>query len=184
MTLTNNGGVRFLMNNTDLGLEWTFRTVGTGHFIINTTGASTSEFDLTNSTGNLTIGGMLTENSSRAVKTDFEQVDPREVLSKVDSLNIPAWRYKNDPDQRHIGPMAEDFWTAFGLGDDSKHIALTDKAGVALAAIQGLHQEVKDRDDKLAQMEARTNELLNQKDQQIDELKARLDKLEKMVEQK
>jgi hypothetical protein len=35
--------------------------------------------------------------------------------------------------------MAQDFAAAFGLGADDRHIFTLDAAGVALAAIQGLH---------------------------------------------
>ena len=165
MALVNNGGVRFLMNNTDLGLEWTFRTVGTGHFLINTTGASTNQFDLDDATGNLEIGGVLSENSSRSMKTDFESLDPVEVLDRLSGIEIPLWSYRNDPTgARHLGPMADDFYQAFGLGGDAERIALTDKAGVALAAIQGLQATVRN--------------LVAEKDRQIEALQQRVDALE------
>ena len=45
-------------------------------------------------------------------------------------------------DLEHIGPMAQDFHAAFGVGADDKHIATVDADGVALAAIQGLNQKV------------------------------------------
>ena len=35
------------------------------------------------------------------------------------------------------GPMAQDFYAAFGLGNSDKSIGLLDASGVALAAIQG-----------------------------------------------
>ena len=37
-----------------------------------------------------------------------------------------------------MGPMAQDFFAAFGLGDSDKHITTVDADGVALAAIRGL----------------------------------------------
>ncbi len=42
---------------------------------------------------------------------------------------------------RHVGPMAQDFYAAFGLGLDDKHITTIDEGGVALAAIQGLYRQ-------------------------------------------
>jgi len=33
----------------------------------------------------------------------------------------------------HLGPVAQDFHAAFGLGADDKHIATVDADGVALA---------------------------------------------------
>jgi hypothetical protein len=44
--------------------------------------------------------------------------------------------YKADPDVKHLRPMAQDFYAAFKLGMDDKHISMVDAHGVALAAIQ------------------------------------------------
>ena len=44
-------------------------------------------------------------------------------------------------DYKDIGPMAQDFYKAFGLGLDNKHITTIDEGGVALAAIQGLYRQ-------------------------------------------
>ena len=42
---------------------------------------------------------------------------------------------------RHVGPMARDFYAAFGVGADDEHITSIDEDGVALAAIKALHAE-------------------------------------------
>jgi hypothetical protein len=81
--------------------------------------------------------------SDRAVKADFATVDGQAVLAQVAALPISSWRYRTeDPAVRHMGPMAQDFAAAFRLGDDDRHIFVVDGQGVALAAIQGLLQEV------------------------------------------
>jgi hypothetical protein len=59
-------------------------------------------------------------------------------LAAVVALPIERWSYRDEP-ARHLGPMAQDFAAAFGLGQDDRHIFPLDAAGVALAAIQGLH---------------------------------------------
>ncbi len=102
--------------------------------------------------------------SSRDMKTEFRELNGKEVLAKVSGLPITQWKFKEGSQERHIGPMAEDFHKAFQLNDDSKHISMTDINGVALAAIQGL------------------NTILQEKDQEIASLKARLDALEKMIQ--
>jgi hypothetical protein len=57
-------------------------------------------------------------------------------------MPITSWSYKaEEPSIRHIGPMAQDFYSAFGLGLDNKHIGTIDEGGVALAAIQGLYKQ-------------------------------------------
>ena len=76
--------------------------------------------------------------SDRTLKEGFAPVDPRAVLAAVVTLPIERWSYKGEP-ARHLGPMAQDFAAAFGLGPDDRHIFPLDAAGVALAAIQGLH---------------------------------------------
>ena len=82
--------------------------------------------------------------SDRNAKEDFAVVNPNAVLEKVSALPITEWKYKVDGDNlRHIGPMAQDFYAAFGLnGSDDKHIATVDESGVALAAIQGLNRKL------------------------------------------
>ena len=94
----------------------------------------------------LTNTGVWTNNSDVNQKTGFETIDPAEVLANVASMPITRWRYLNeDVDKRHIGPMAQDFWAAFGLGDDDKHIGTIDEGGVALAAIQGLNTKMEEQ---------------------------------------
>jgi hypothetical protein len=99
--------------------------------------------------------------SDRNLKENFTPVSPREVLEKVAMLSISRWNFIGDAATLHVGPMAQDFHAAFGLGTDERHIATVDADGVALAAIQGL------------------NEKLKQKETEIAELKHRLDVLEK-----
>ncbi len=78
--------------------------------------------------------------SDRNLKADFRAIDPAEVLARVVALPITTWRYKKDtPEIRHLGPMAQDFSAAFGLGDTDRMIFPLDATGVSMAAIQGLH---------------------------------------------
>jgi hypothetical protein len=53
--------------------------------------------------------------------------------------------------------MAQDFYAAFNVGPDDKHITTTDESGVALAAIQGLNQklesEAQARDARITALE-------------------------------
>lgn len=72
-------------------------------------------------------------------------MDSTEMLAKVVALPLARWNYKAAPGLNHIGPVAQDFHTAFGLnGEDDKHIATVDADGVALAAIQGLNQKLEE----------------------------------------
>jgi hypothetical protein len=81
--------------------------------------------------------------SDRALKANFGSVDPADMLARVRELPISTWNYTSDePAIRHIGPMAQDFSAAFGVGADDRHIHPLDGQGIALAAIQGLADEL------------------------------------------
>ncbi len=95
--------------------------------------------------------------SDRNLKENFTPVAPRDVLEKVASMAISRWNFKGDATTPHVGPMAQDFHAAFGLGTDDKHIATVDADGVALAAIQGLNQKLEEK--------------LRERDREIDQLK-------------
>jgi len=92
--------------------------------------------------------------SDRASKRGFTRISPRKVLNRLDRIPITRWSYKSQPlSVRHMGPMAQDFRKAFGLGEDNKHIDTIDADGVALAAIQGLYrqnQELRRQNDELS----------------------------------
>jgi hypothetical protein len=102
--------------------------------------------------------------SDRHVKENFTPINPQQVLDKVLALPVTEWQYRTDANGiRHIGPMAQDFHAAFGLnGGDDKHIATVDEGGVALAAIQGLNEELHERDAQIQDLEARLEKLERQ----------------------
>ena len=66
--------------------------------------------------------------------------------------------------------MAQDFHAAFGLGYDDKTIATADSDGVMYAAIQGLVEELTERDKTIEELKATSAE--------IEILKAELQALE------
>ena len=117
--------------------------------------------------GNILATGTITPNSDRNAKTDFGPVDPAAVLDSVAKLPIQQWRFKAEPEGvKHVGPMAQDFRAAFGLGEIPTAIATVDADGVALAAIQGLNQKLEERDAEVqalkrqnASLEKRLNAL-------------------------
>lgn len=155
---SNNKGIQLLWDRTDAGAnDWQMSNFSST-FEISVPGSSPGQFSL-NANGNLTISGTLTENSSRDAKTNFESLDPVTVLARLNELPISVWSYKQDTSARHIGPMAEDFHKAFGLGVDDKTIAPGDKAGVALAAIKGLNQVVQEKDIEIAELKRRIETL-------------------------
>jgi hypothetical protein len=157
----NNGGAIVIYEDTSVAPRWSTGTSGTTFVWDNQNNAGV-EFTLSQ-TGAATFLGTVTPGSSRTIKEDFSAVNPREMLRKVVDLPITSWNYKREPEMRHIGPMSEDFHAAFAVGGD-KGISVTDSAGVALAAIQGL------------------NEVVQEKDNQIADLKSRVETLEKLIQ--
>lgn len=106
--------------------------------------------------GDLTLTGTLAQLSRRDSKEHFSPVDHRALLATLKGLPISTWNYRHQPaEQRHIGPVAEDFHAAYGLGESPEHIAASDMAAVALAASQALVREVEARDDRIAELEDR-----------------------------
>ena len=104
--------------------------------------------------------------SDRNAKQDFAPVSPSQILEKVVQLPISEWSYKADPATRHVGPMAQDFYSAFNIGTDDKHIAPIDEGGVAFAAIQALNRKVEEKEKQIRRLEqrlGRLEQLLNKK---------------------
>jgi trimeric autotransporter adhesin len=101
-------------------------------------------------------GGSWSSVSDRNLKENLEVVEGREILERVTQLPITTWNYlAQDASIRHLGPMAQDFYAAFGLGEDDVSIATIDLDGVALAAIQGLAEIVEEQAERIEQLEAR-----------------------------
>jgi trimeric autotransporter adhesin len=71
---------------------------------------------------------------------------------------------------RHLGPVAQDFRAAFGLGSDDTSIGVVDASGVALASIQALYQMMLEKD--------RQNQELNRK---VGRLQAQLNQVRRAV---
>ena len=85
--------------------------------------------------------------SDRTKKENFQPVDGEEVLNKLRSLEIPSWNLiGQDPEKfRHYGPMAQDFFAAFGKDGvgtigTATTINTNDLAGILMIAVQRLEE--------------------------------------------
>ena len=109
--------------------------------------------------------------SDKNQKENFQSVNAEDVLTKLAHLPVSTWNYiGHDPKQfRHYGPVAQDFFAAFGhdgvgmIGTDTT-INSGDMEGILMIAVQAL--------------ERRTSELATLKAENAD-LKSRLEKLER-----
>jgi len=94
--------------------------------------------------------------SSRTLKSEFLNVDGEDVLSRIRAMPITTWTMNGgDHHVRHMGPVAEDFYRAFGLGIGETTIGLGDIDGVNIAGVKALEQRTADQAEHIRQLEAR-----------------------------
>jgi hypothetical protein len=75
-------------------------------------------------------------------------------------MSIREWNYKaQDASIRHVGPTAQDFHAAFGLGEDPLRISTIDADGIALAGVKALAEENQALKSALAELRARVDRL-------------------------
>ena len=87
-------------------------------------------------------------------------VDGQEILDRLADVSITTWNYKaSDTGARHISPMAQDFYAAFGVGEDNKHLSALDTNGVALAAIKALYAQNQALQAESAELQAQIEAL-------------------------
>jgi hypothetical protein len=97
--------------------------------------------------------------SDRDSKMNIAAIDTAEILSAVGAISITQWAYNASSSTLHIGPMAQDFYAAFGYGDSDRYISSVDADGVSLAAIQALLERVEALEAQVAALEARVEAL-------------------------
>jgi len=122
----------------------------------------------------LSNGGAWTNVSDVNRKHGFAAVLGEDVLTRLRGLPITTWTYNAESHGvRHLGPTAQDFHAAFGLGgDDRTHITTVDADGVALAAAQALEARTRAQAERIQVLE-----------RENAEMRARLDRLEALVTQ-
>ncbi len=180
LSLINNGAARFDLINSNSGESWAFATNPNDDFVISRGGTSGGEMILrkdgafmvgpgpsTNMfigpDGDMFLMGTLFELSDKNKKEGFEAVNSQAILDKVAKLPVTTWKYKTEKGSvRHMGPMAQDFRAAFGLGKDEKSIASVDTTGIAFAAIQALNEKLKSKESIVRLLEDRTRNLEDQ----------------------
>jgi hypothetical protein len=118
------------------------------------------------------FSGSMSCASSRTVKEDFRPLEGEEVLARVRGTPVTSWSYIGEDAAagrkvRHVGPMAEDFHAAFGLGINNTTIGHTDIAGVNFAGVQALEARTRALQAENAGLRA-----------QLDRLEAALQRVE------
>lgn len=97
----------------------------------------------------------------RNMKENFETIDGELILSKISRIPITRWNYKKtDPNDKYIGPMAQDFYAAFHLGGtDSLGINSISIDGVNMAAVQALEKRTGEMKNEIENLRAENKKL-------------------------
>lgn len=151
VALVNDGPSTLNMEDTSLGQSWYLMNNGGGFEIGR---GDQPALLVVENNGDVTVSGTLTEQSDVNAKQDIQQLEGRMVLAKLEQLPVTEWSYRDNPESRHIGPMAQDFRKAFGLGRDETQISPRDMAGVALSAIKALQTDLQQKDDEIAALKS------------------------------
>jgi trimeric autotransporter adhesin len=115
--------------------------------------------------------------SDKTQKENFQPVNGEEVLGKIRGFELSSWNFiGHDPKEfRHYGPMAQDFFAAFGhdgvgqIGSETT-INSGDMAGILMVAVQALEKrtaELKQKEAQIAALAARLEALELRKNQPI-----------------
>jgi hypothetical protein len=148
LILNKTDGDKWVLNNASGGLRIAANDPATAQILIQTNGDLTATGDMNAVAFNPT--------SDINAKENFGPVDGKEVLAQLEDIEISTWNFKTDEDTvRHMGPTAQEFYAAYGLGKDDKHISTTDADGVALVAIKELNEQNKALKEENAELEAR-----------------------------
>jgi len=126
-------------------------------FVVRAAGGTKFYSNPAMSTGvSLSTGGGAWDNLSDAqMKTNFRDLDGNAVLAKLARIPIREWNYiTQNASVRHVGPTAQDFRAAFGLGEDDRHISTLDPDGISLRAIQALDARTQRLQDENAALKA------------------------------
>jgi uncharacterized coiled-coil protein SlyX len=176
-----NGGFRiFTSTNLLTGV-----TIQNGTVASNWCNNQTNAVISTSTCAYLSTGGVWTNNSDVNRKHGFAHVDGEDVLLRLRSVPVTTWSYNDEGNAiRHLGPTAQDFYRAFGLGPSATSIPTVDADGVALSAIKALDARTTTQAQTI-ETQGRTiaaqQHTIEQQGREIAELRARLDRIEAAI---
>ncbi|MFT5820842.1 MAG: hypothetical protein ACI8ZM_002090 [Crocinitomix sp.] len=117
--------------------------------------------------------------SDRNKKRNISLLTPLDYSAEFDSLNVLSWNYIGH-NTIHIGPIAQDFYSTFGVGEKPYLINMIDSDGATFLGVKKLNEEINNQ-PKAEEVEAIEKELENEKakldaiEQRINELYEELD---------
>ncbi len=112
--------------------------------------------------------------SDSTKKENIKPISAINYLDKLNKIDVYSWNYKSQNDSiMHIGPMAQDFYAIFNIGNDPTTINSGDFDGLNLLLLKGLSE-------KLMMIENQDLKV-NQLEQELKDLKAKRHELEKVL---
>lgn len=130
-------------------------------------------------------GGSWSSISDRNRKHNFLDIDGEDVLARLRNVPVTSWSYlTQDASIRHMGPVAQDFRAAFGLGENDVTINSIDIDGVNLAGVKALDARTLEHARMITTLRGQVNDNARLRDQvveltrQNEDLKRRLERLE------
>jgi hypothetical protein len=159
----------------------TFRNSANNEFAARATGGFRFRTNLSGTTGcNLPAGsGVFNCTSSKYTKENF--LSANGVLAGLRKIPVTTWNYISEGAQvRHLGPMAEDFYAQFALGTGNTSIGVQDLAGVSIAAVKELDEQLQQKNAEIERLQSEVKILRSNQ----TELEKRLQAIEQaMVKQ-
>jgi len=118
--------------------------------------------------------------SDRNRKENFLAMEGEELLARLRHVPVTSWNYRTqDASIRHMGPMAQDFRAAFGLGESELMINSVDIDGVNLAGVQAVAARTEVLKQQVGALTAENAALRAR----VDDLESRLRRLEAIAAQ-
>lgn len=130
-------------------------------------------------------GGSWSSISDRNRKHNFLDVDGEYVLDRLRLVPVSTWNYNTQGDEiRHMGPMAQDLFAAFGLGESDLMINTVDIDGINMAGVQALTARTDALRGQVQTLQAENAALRTEnaaQAQALADLRARMERLEAMI---
>ncbi len=120
--------------------------------------------------------------SDSSMKEKYHEVNSELYLQRFRTIRLGSWKYIVD-EQRHYGPMAQEWFSAFGhdgigtIGNDTT-LATADVDGVLCIAIQALEKRTSEQKEIITTQETMLKEIIAKQEAELNELRARLRRLE------
>ena len=159
---TDNGD--FVWSDDPAGGATPITVTGNDEFLVRSRGGVTfySSANLASGVRLAAGSGTWSSLSDRSVKTGILPVSDDDILARVAMLPISEWSDTTERGVRHVGPMAQDFYAAFNVGEDDRHITSIDEDGVALAAIKALNAKLERKEAAIRSLQVQLNALASE----------------------